>query len=407
MNIRTRQLPGEPAIAGAALLIAALFLLAGGSFAATSVAAQTSSEPESTEREAGDLEGTGDVSYEDDEIEVVELINDYRVQNGLEPVMVSDTASLSAKRHSEDMGVYDFFDHTTMDSSYFPSGASLSDRMDASNYAHNTNRSENIAAGGADPETTMRQWINSPAHNENMLRADWTVVGIGYAEVPGSTYTDYWTTNFGAHVDESATEVSEILDSTESEGSEGTSGEEANEGTPGESRDGASADESREDGRDDSESVGEAGEEDGSSLTDGSDREGDTGDDSSSNTTVIEETNETSGDEGASGEDDSSSTDTEGNDSESDRERERDSSGESRDADSNGGSDECDTMAGFEKNPIDDDDFGEDLRERIQAKVDCEMNSSSIVQDADGSDDDGSDSEDDAGEREGDSEDEE
>ena len=87
------------------------------------------------------------VGYSAEEVAFVKLINDYRVSNGLQPLLVSDALSESGDRHSSDMGKYRFFDHYTQASDWFAKGASPWDRMAASGYTYNTWKGENIAAG--------------------------------------------------------------------------------------------------------------------------------------------------------------------------------------------------------------------------------------------------------------------
>lgn len=51
---------------------------------------------------------------------------------------------------------------------------------------------ENIAAGNALPVNTFIQWLNSDSHRRNMM-GNFTHIGIGYYQKPGSTYTYYWS----------------------------------------------------------------------------------------------------------------------------------------------------------------------------------------------------------------------
>src|SRR3712207_2956147 len=52
-------------------------------------------------------------SYDTEELQFLELINGYREQNGLRPLVLSDTLAVAAERHSEDMARYSFFAHIT------------------------------------------------------------------------------------------------------------------------------------------------------------------------------------------------------------------------------------------------------------------------------------------------------
>ena len=142
--------------------------------------------------------------YDSAELQVLSLVNGYRAQNGLTPLLLSDALSVAADRHSHDMGRYGFFAHTTVRSDWFSAGASPWTRMAASGYDYKTTEGENIAAGYADAATVFAGWRASPGHNANILGRDFLVIGIGHEFVAGSPYSSYWTTDFGGVVDPTA-----------------------------------------------------------------------------------------------------------------------------------------------------------------------------------------------------------
>lgn len=142
----------------------------------------------------------GAQTYEPEELEVLRLINEYRQQNGLEPLLLSDPLSRAAEHHSEDMGRYGFFSHITQASSYYPVGADHTVRAAQEGYDYNTGTAENLAYGQPTAEAVFEAWRTSPNHNANML-GDYRVIGIGLVWVGG---TPYWTTVFGGYVDPSA-----------------------------------------------------------------------------------------------------------------------------------------------------------------------------------------------------------
>lgn len=138
-------------------------------------------------------------SYEPEEQQFLELINQYRAENGLEPLALSTPLSVASERHSEDMGTYGFFSHTTQGSSYYPVGSGHPERISQEGYDYNTYTAENLAYGQTTAAEVFEAWRISPGHNVNML-GDYSVIGIGLAWVNG---TPYWTTVFGAYVDPS------------------------------------------------------------------------------------------------------------------------------------------------------------------------------------------------------------
>ena len=143
-------------------------------------------------------------AYSAEEAQFLVLINQYRAQNGLQPLLVSDVITVACYRHNSDMAKYSFFDHSSLQSDYYPPGAAPWDRMRAEGYNYNTYMGENIAAGYATAAAVFEAWRNSPGHNANMLGANFKVIGISLKEVPGSHYRYYWTTDFGGYVDPSA-----------------------------------------------------------------------------------------------------------------------------------------------------------------------------------------------------------
>lgn len=139
-------------------------------------------------------------SYDSEEQQFLELINQYRQQNGLDPLLLSSPLSVASERHSEDMGAYGFFSHTTQASSYYPVGANHVVRIAQEGYDYNTYTAENLAYGQTSAQEVFEAWRTSPEHNVNML-GDYAVIGIGLVWTNG---TPYWTTDFGAYVDPSA-----------------------------------------------------------------------------------------------------------------------------------------------------------------------------------------------------------
>ena len=146
-----------------------------------------------------------DASYDPEEIRFLGLINGYRQENGLPPLVLSDALAVASERHSEDMGKYGFFAHDTAESSYFPAGASPWDRMKLSGYDRpGSSRAENLAAGYETAEENFEAWRASLGHDDNMLDGDQRVIGIARVEVPGSEHGWYWTTDFGSEIDPTA-----------------------------------------------------------------------------------------------------------------------------------------------------------------------------------------------------------
>ncbi|WP_025273896.1 CAP domain-containing protein [Haloglycomyces albus] len=146
-------------------------------------ASDDDSEDESTPNDSSEPE-TDQLS--DTEL-VVRLVNQRRTEANCPDVEPIDTLEHAAYGHAEDMGVNDYFSHTSQD------GRSPSDRAAAA--GHQGGVGENIAAGQQTAEEVMRAWMNSDGHRANILNCDWTVIGVGH--FVNDSGTPYWVQNFG------------------------------------------------------------------------------------------------------------------------------------------------------------------------------------------------------------------
>jgi len=128
--------------------------------------------------------------YADFESDVIDLVNVEREARGLHPLAYDYSLAAAARDHSEDMGVQDYFSHTSLD------GRTVGDRITGAGYSYNT-YGENIAAGQSTPEVVIDSWMSSSGHRANILNPNFCDIGVGYAYVADSTYHHYWTQDFG------------------------------------------------------------------------------------------------------------------------------------------------------------------------------------------------------------------
>lgn len=116
--------------------------------------------------------------------QAVDNTNKLRAEKGLPPLKYD--ANLSAYAQVRAKEIERHFAHTRPDGKGFEVGIS-------SGYA-----GENIAAGHATAdETVLVQWRNSTGHYQNMIRANYTKIGIGMVYIPNSKYGYYWVQIFG------------------------------------------------------------------------------------------------------------------------------------------------------------------------------------------------------------------
>lgn len=122
---------------------------------------------------------------------MLEQLNAYRAQNGLEPLIYSKTLEAAANAQAKDLFARNFFDHIN------PDGKDPGDRALDARFCHKY-VGENIAAGQTSVTAVMQAWKNSPHHNENMLDPDYVYVGMGYYVDPSGR--QYWAQEFAFDV---------------------------------------------------------------------------------------------------------------------------------------------------------------------------------------------------------------
>ncbi len=115
---------------------------------------------------------------------VLALVNEERARAGLSPVTVDEELCRVAQVKSEDMKSEGYFSHTS------PRYGSPFDMMKQFGISYRT-AGENIAMGYATPETVMEGWMNSEGHRANILKSDFTKIGIGYC-----AEGNYWVQMF-------------------------------------------------------------------------------------------------------------------------------------------------------------------------------------------------------------------
>lgn len=121
------------------------------------------------------------LSYEE---EVVRLVNVQRAKYGLQPLTMNWELSRVARYKSEDMARNHYFSHTS------PTYGSPFDMMRSFGISYRS-AGENIAFGQRTPAAVVDAWMNSSGHRENILKASYTQIGVGYY-----ANGNYWTQMF-------------------------------------------------------------------------------------------------------------------------------------------------------------------------------------------------------------------
>ncbi|MBM4760677.1 CAP-associated domain-containing protein [Bacillus sp. B15-48] len=121
------------------------------------------------------------------EHQLFDLTNATRMKHNVPILQWDNHAKNAARRHSKDMADNGFFSHTNLN------GKSPFDRMEAENIPFSV-AGENLAYGQTSSIFAHEGLMNSIGHRENILRADFRLVGIGVAFNLDSH--PYYTQNF-------------------------------------------------------------------------------------------------------------------------------------------------------------------------------------------------------------------
>ncbi len=125
--------------------------------------------------------------------QVVQLVNQQRIQAGCAPLTINSKLTSAAYQHSQDMALKDYFDHMGSD------GSNPGERIIKAGYQY-SNAAENIGAGSSDPIASVKAWMDSPTHKDNILNCTFTETGVGYYYLQNDTgqvnYNHYWTQVF-------------------------------------------------------------------------------------------------------------------------------------------------------------------------------------------------------------------
>jgi len=146
-------------------------------------------------------EGQAKVTFDDDEKEFIEKINDYRKDKGLGTLKVSNDLSKAALAMAKDMAA----NPATINHEHKDSKGRLPAER-AALYGYTDGVGENLAAGYETADKVFKAWKNSTEHNANMVSEDYEVMGVAlvtsnktFVDSEGKTqkYKWYWVNMFG------------------------------------------------------------------------------------------------------------------------------------------------------------------------------------------------------------------
>jgi uncharacterized protein YkwD len=123
--------------------------------------------------------------------EALDLVNDLRLRQGLQPLSISRELTRAAQLHAEDLARQGQLSHFGSDRS------TPLDRVRRAGYRPRM-AAENIAGGQATIAEAIRSWRESDGHNRNLLLPDATQMGVALAQDPRGGGRSYWTLVLGA-----------------------------------------------------------------------------------------------------------------------------------------------------------------------------------------------------------------
>lgn len=128
------------------------------------------------------IEERSDIKLKDEELEILNLINQYRKENGLAELKPYLQLQKVAKIKAEDIVSNEYFSHTS------PTYGTPFELM-LDNGVEYKIAGENLA-GNISPERAVEAWINSTSHRDNILNEKFQYTGICVVEsdVYGSVF---------------------------------------------------------------------------------------------------------------------------------------------------------------------------------------------------------------------------
>lgn len=117
-------------------------------------------------------------TYNNSELELMQLINDYRVSIGLNALQKANLISNECEDHNEYMIAHNVMNHDGFDSR----SANIMKHLGAKNIG------ENVAYNYKTPQDALKAWLESPGHKKN-IEGNFTHFGIAVsADSSGKKY---------------------------------------------------------------------------------------------------------------------------------------------------------------------------------------------------------------------------
>lgn len=124
------------------------------------------------------------------EYEVLSLVNQERVRNGLEKLTWGETCADAAETRARELVAN--YSHTR------PDGSSWDTACESPEKNALYVEGENLVVGSSavSPETAVAAWMNSEAHRANILNPDFTKLSVGFYFDASTHYRTHWSQYF-------------------------------------------------------------------------------------------------------------------------------------------------------------------------------------------------------------------
>lgn len=120
-------------------------------------------------------------------------VNSARFDCGVAPLRWHGLVEQVAQNHAEAMALGAYFDHVDVQ------GRGVGQRLLDAGFAFRW-AGENISAGKARARDVFDWWMSSPPHQQNILKAEFKLTGIGYFYLPSdrNAFHHYWVQVFAS-----------------------------------------------------------------------------------------------------------------------------------------------------------------------------------------------------------------
>lgn len=169
--------------------------LLGGLLVAVAAASLTVLAPSPARAQVACPVNSGDLAVDSEEQQLLDLVNQYRADNGRSALAMDTAVTRPATWFSRDMATGNYFPLDHIDRN----GRTIPQRLTWCGVAYNAWR-ENIYGGSPEAQVVFDAWQASSTHNTNMLATDITLAGVARSFNGPSEFDWYWVMNYTSPV---------------------------------------------------------------------------------------------------------------------------------------------------------------------------------------------------------------